>query len=260
MVVAVGSKIRQSLSHAVIGSSLAGDGLLVRIRSTSIGLMGLVTAVGLGLVAFISQQGWPGVLGGPLPGPSQLSAVGDAITLTHAPPAARSVPGAGPLAGGLHRRAIGGRSHGGVGSGPRHSQHADGPPTGSQPPAGNTTSPPTAPVDQPTAAAPEPAVTSPPPAETGGGAPSSGSGNSQSPASQSKSVAASPGKAKGYGSSKSNGNASSSSKSNASSSGKSAAASVPAAPAPETKEVPVPAAAGESSPAHGNGKSGKADH
>ena len=31
-------------------------------------LLGLVTAVGLGLVAFISQQGWPGVLDGPDPG------------------------------------------------------------------------------------------------------------------------------------------------------------------------------------------------
>jgi len=46
---------------------VAGDGLLIRIRSTSIGVLGLVAAVGLGLTAYVSNQGWPEVFSGPLP-------------------------------------------------------------------------------------------------------------------------------------------------------------------------------------------------
>jgi hypothetical protein len=67
MAVVVLSKTRQALSRGLLGSSLAGDGMLVRLRSTTIGLLGLVTFVGLALIAFVSQIGWPGVLSGPLP-------------------------------------------------------------------------------------------------------------------------------------------------------------------------------------------------
>jgi hypothetical protein len=44
-----------------------GDGMLVRLRSTMIGILGLVAAVGLGLVGVVSQQGWPDVASGPPP-------------------------------------------------------------------------------------------------------------------------------------------------------------------------------------------------
>lgn len=67
MGVEVLSKVRHALSQHVSGSSLAGDGLLVRIRSTSIAMLAAVTAIGLGLVVFISQQGWPEVFSGPIP-------------------------------------------------------------------------------------------------------------------------------------------------------------------------------------------------
>jgi hypothetical protein len=69
----------------------AGNGLLARVRALSFALLGLTTAVGLGLVAFISQIGWPDVLGGPIPGfPADHGAVHNRVV------AARP---AGPLRG-----------------------------------------------------------------------------------------------------------------------------------------------------------------
>ncbi len=69
-------------------SSLAGDGMLLRLRRASIALLGLVGAVGLGLIFFISQIGWPGVFSGPMPGsPTRVGTVHDAIALTHPGPA-----------------------------------------------------------------------------------------------------------------------------------------------------------------------------
>jgi hypothetical protein len=67
MDVKVLSKLGQALSRHLSGSSLAGDSMLVRLRSGTIGLLGLVAAVGLGLIAMIAQQGLPGVASGPLP-------------------------------------------------------------------------------------------------------------------------------------------------------------------------------------------------
>jgi len=89
MVVMVLSRVRQALSSATFGSSLAGNGLLVRLRSSSIGLLGVITAVGLGLVAFIAQLGWPGVFNSPLPqGPEPGFARNDPIALVQARPSA----------------------------------------------------------------------------------------------------------------------------------------------------------------------------
>lgn len=77
------SKTRQTLIRTVFGSNLAGDGMLVRLRSTSIALLGLVTAIGLGLVAFISQLGWPGIVNSPIPsGPAEAGSIHSAIALT----------------------------------------------------------------------------------------------------------------------------------------------------------------------------------
>jgi hypothetical protein len=82
MAIVVLSKVGHELSRRVIGSTLAGDGLLVRIRSTSIGLLGLVAATGLALVAFVSNQGWPDSLNSPIPGsPPSASAVHDAVAV-----------------------------------------------------------------------------------------------------------------------------------------------------------------------------------
>ena len=67
MAVEVFSRRGKTLLRLVPTSSMGGEDLLVRMRSVWFALLGLVTAVGLGLVAFISQQGWPGVLDGPIP-------------------------------------------------------------------------------------------------------------------------------------------------------------------------------------------------
>lgn len=57
----------QTLTRSLSESKLAGGSMLIRLRNGTIGLLGLVAAVGLGLIAFVSQQGWPGVSSGPLP-------------------------------------------------------------------------------------------------------------------------------------------------------------------------------------------------
>jgi hypothetical protein len=67
MDVLVLSKLGQGMSRLFSGSSLLGEGMLVRLRSSTIGILGIVAAVGLSLIAFISQQGWPGSVNEPLP-------------------------------------------------------------------------------------------------------------------------------------------------------------------------------------------------
>jgi len=86
--------------------------MLLRMRRASIGLLGLVGGVGLGLVFFISQIGWPGVLSGPLPGtPTRVGTVHNAVALTHPGPAiaaARPAPeSAVQGAGGVAHRGSG---------------------------------------------------------------------------------------------------------------------------------------------------------
>jgi hypothetical protein len=57
--------------------------MLARLRNSTIALLGTVTVVGLSLVVFISQLGFPGVFNGSIPdGPSRSIAVHDAIALT----------------------------------------------------------------------------------------------------------------------------------------------------------------------------------
>jgi hypothetical protein len=88
MDVAVAFKTRHALMRSLGALSLAEGSMLLRLRRASIALLGLVGAVGLGLVFFISQIGWPGVLSGPLPGtPTRVGTVHDAIALTHPGPA-----------------------------------------------------------------------------------------------------------------------------------------------------------------------------
>lgn len=67
--------------------------MLVRLRSTSIALLGVVTAIGLGLVAFISQLGWPGIVNSPIPnGSNEAGSVHSAVALTQGPVAAPAAP------------------------------------------------------------------------------------------------------------------------------------------------------------------------
>lgn len=89
MVVKVASKFRQSTLGAFVSSNIVGDSMLVRLRSTTIGILGLVAAVGLGLIAVVSQQGWPGVLSSPLPQTPPPLVQNDSIEMPQ--PAARPV-------------------------------------------------------------------------------------------------------------------------------------------------------------------------
>lgn len=95
MVVAVASKVGKSVSQSLGGLSLASGGMLLRLRRTSIALLALVGAVGLGLIVFISQLGWPAVLTGPIPSAPQKVTVERGVALTQ--PAA---VGAGTAAAG----------------------------------------------------------------------------------------------------------------------------------------------------------------
>jgi len=94
MDVEVASKLGQAVARAISPSTLVGDDMLIRLRSTTIGILGLVAAVGLGLVGFVSNQGWPGVFGGPLPQAPTRLVENDSISAP--PPVAlrRSVQGA----------------------------------------------------------------------------------------------------------------------------------------------------------------------
>lgn len=88
MGIEVASKLGHALTRSLGGLSLADGSMLLRLRRASIALLGLVGAVGLGLVFFISQIGWPGVLSGPLPGtPTRVGTVDDATALSHPGPA-----------------------------------------------------------------------------------------------------------------------------------------------------------------------------
>jgi hypothetical protein len=57
----------QKLSRAVAWPSFAGRGLVERMRTTAFALLGLTTAMALGLVAFVSHQSWPYLPVGPVP-------------------------------------------------------------------------------------------------------------------------------------------------------------------------------------------------
>lgn len=64
--------------------------MVERARSTSFALLGLATAVGLGLIALALNQSWPSVADSPVPGPP-VSAVHDRAAVGQA--AARAQPG-----------------------------------------------------------------------------------------------------------------------------------------------------------------------
>jgi hypothetical protein len=122
--------------------------MLARLRNTTIALLGVVTVVGLSLIAFISQLGFPGVFSGAIPdGPGGSAAVGDAIALTQS--------GGVGHPGFVHHRAsarIGSFSLG-------RSDPAAGPGLGGSNQVGHqpTAQPPSAQAQPPSAPAPEPA-------------------------------------------------------------------------------------------------------
>jgi hypothetical protein len=169
MVVQVLSKARHTLSQVVLGSSLAGDGLLVRVRSTSIGLLGLITAIGLGLIAYVSNQGWPDVFSGPLPqGPVPTLVHNDTIVGPSLSPGVAGGHGLGPSRrGAVSSQPPAGTPRGGNSQlGGSHQVTGQGkgqpPPAGQAPPAAQPSpTEPSQPAD--TAPAPSPTPVSAPP-------------------------------------------------------------------------------------------------
>jgi hypothetical protein len=176
------SKIYQRVQ--AVGQSLAGDGMLLRLRNVSIALVGAVAAVGLGLTLFISQLGFPAVFSGPIPGnpTTKVGTLHDAVALTHSPGAAPQSPSRhakSSAAAGARHRPSGGVNGGDTSLGGSH-ELADSPGTQASP-----TAPPGAavPVSGPTAPstgrAPSVPVSTPAPA-------AAGSPSKPSPAGQSK--------------------------------------------------------------------------
>jgi hypothetical protein len=168
MVIEMLSKIRQGLSAA--GWSLAGDGMLLRLRNASIALVGAVAAVGLGLTLFISQLGFPAVFSSPIPGgPTEGGSVHDAIALTQGPDAgsrstSSDAPSAAIVPGRPRQTGQGGGTAAGGGGREGSRQIAVAPGAQSSPAASQPSAP--VPVSGPTTqpAAPSPSVPSPAPA------------------------------------------------------------------------------------------------
>jgi hypothetical protein len=198
MVVLVTSRIRQALSHSTFYSSVVGDSMLARLRSTTIAMLGVVTAVGLALVAFISQLGFPGVFNGAIPdGPGGSAAVHGAIALTPAVGTAHPAR-EGRIASARFRLPSPPSSHApGSTAGPHLGsldQAGHVPPTG-QPPSRHTQAPATVPPEPagepatPATESPAPSTASPkpePPAQPGKSSSKSQSHSKGSPGEKAK--------------------------------------------------------------------------
>jgi hypothetical protein len=281
MGVEVAYKVGHALRRSLGGLSLAQGSMLLRMRRASIALLGIVGGVGLGLVFFISQIGWPGVLSGPLPAPpTRVGAVHDAVALIHPGPAtatARLAPGgAGQSAGGVARRGSGpsggprlghAKQPGSRSAGVHPGRHVS-EPSSSQP----------APEPEPVTPAPAPAPT-PPVVSTPASTPSEPVRTSSSPkpseaavakaiSDNSKSATATATKSQGQKSTKDQASSAGSTKSSEASSAKAkrdesvakakAKAPPPPSPAPEkSAPAPNPAAAKEAADA---AKAGQAAH
>lgn len=244
-----------------MGQSLAGDGMLLRLRNASIALVATVAAVGLGLTLFISQLGFPAVFSGPIPdGPAQSGSVHSAVALSQGPAVGPSSPALGARTHATapkrsrHPGQAGGGNSGGVsGDGPHRvavSPGAQSGPIGPQHAASAPVSTPAPPAAEP---APSPApVTAESPSKSGSNGQSQGGSDGKSTSSgpatakltsdgKSKS-----GPSKGLTVSKSDGNTASVGKSNDSAAEKArhdqgTAAAAPAAPAPSAA-TPAPQA------------------
>lgn len=292
MVIEMLSKIRQRSWE--VGQSIAGDGMLLRLRNASIALVGTVAAVGLGLTLFISQLGFPAVFNGPIPGnPAKTGSVHDAIALTQgpalAPSSSASGSGSSAVAPGHPRNTEHSDSSGGGGDrgGPDQTAVSPGTQQGpaEQQPVASIPAP--APAPATPAAEPSPAVPVSTPAPVvvesqpksdadGGSKAGSGGGSKPNAPSTAKATNDGGGKSKGQQTSKSDGKTASVGKSTspAEKAGKDQSAASapkpvdPPAPAPTEKAAPEttsPAAAKEAadggkSEAAESGKSDRPRH
>ncbi|HEY0392721.1 MAG TPA: hypothetical protein VGC63_13540 [Solirubrobacterales bacterium] len=249
------------------GQSLAGDGMLLRLRNASIALVAAVAAVGLGLTLFIAQLGFPGVFTSPIPaGPTKIGAVHDAVALTRSPAVSQSLPAVGGRPGAVGagrprhpgRAAVEKNSGSGAGrGGPRHLAVSPGTvrsPAGEQPNASVPAPAPAAPQAPPVASAPSPApvpaaVESPKPSP-GGQSKESSDGEASLNSASAKAIGDGSAKSKGPRTAGSDGHTASVANSNGSPAEKagqdrsSAAAPKPTVPPPPPAAKPAPETAG----------------
>jgi hypothetical protein len=245
----------QRLSRLVTRPSFAGRGLIERIRTTAFALLGVMTAMALGLVALISHQSWPYLPVGPVPSyQSEHGRLDRAIALTPAaiglgisagePPARGAHAGDGPGVTAPNESRLSG-SH-------RVPSHSAGPdPAPGQPGGAGVPSPApgAAPTSQPSTQLPPPAPVatpvSPPPA-----APTPPPTTPSPP----PVAAANPGKGHAYGREKAS--AASKPKPKSPHPAPTSTTTVPAAaptapPAPAAPSVPAPGSSDD--PGHGHG-------
>jgi hypothetical protein len=181
------SRRGQLLSRMPARPSFAGRGLVERMRSTAFALLGVTTAMALGLVALAAQQSWPDFPVTPIPhyeakvgeldtavalaaSPASATSAGSGVLGGHPPrgdgtaddsrPVALSPPQPAPSEGGVP--APPGAQPGGEGPAGPNPTPSPGPPA-SAPPASTPASAPT-PTPGPTSAAPAtPSPTAAPP-------------------------------------------------------------------------------------------------
>ena len=86
------------MPRLLAGTSVAGEGMRERLRTTTFALFGLVTAVGLVLVGIAYNQGWPDFADSPIPG-IPIERVGEATIAAEAVHT-KAHPGNGPASQG----------------------------------------------------------------------------------------------------------------------------------------------------------------
>lgn len=162
-------------------ASVVGHSLPERLRSASIGLLCMVAAIGLGLVALVSNQSLPDFLTGvPILGPPH-EHVGNATVVSRPHPAS-ATPATpvrthgNPAAGTGQAAPSAGHGHGAAPVSTSHHQQQPAGVSQGSPSSGVKPVPKHPSAEQPTAAPPPPAAASPP-AEEPAAEPSPGNGN-----------------------------------------------------------------------------------
>ncbi len=247
------SRRGQSLARRIGKPSFAGAGLLERMRSTTFALLGITAAMGLGLVAVVSQQGFSLLPAAPIPGlTAEQEGVHDAIELgppavgatVRRPSARRSGEEPNPERPASRREA---REPGSQVSGSRRLVAAPPPRSPAEPPDATPAAPaepaPIEPSHSSPSPQPSPAPAAPPPS-----APSP-----PTPAPAAVTVSAHPGNGNAYGQSKASGAAKGKPSNPASPAPTPAPAPPPAATEPGAGEAPLAPSQAESPGAKGKG-------
>jgi len=240
------SKLGHGLAQLNPSAMLAGDSMVVRLRSSIFGILGAVTIAGLCLVAVAANQGWPVLPQNPIPGLGKTNVESARVVATPvdrgvAPSSRPAVPAGRAEAGSGSAAQSGGAPSGGS----NRNDVAVSQPTAQAPSSGGGVAPP---VDSPSGPGSGPAASPAPGEGTSGPAqPSQPSSPAAPPAEAPVTdppVTSSPGNS---GSSNGNGKA----KGHEKKAIPSTASPTPVAPAPAPAPVP---SAPEPSPGNGKGK------